>query len=303
VTTVLVGAGLLGAAVARTLRRDGELVLVASVPWSDPDAAVDAVLRSIGEAGPDWRLAWCAGSGVVGSSEGVLAAEVDVARRVVAGIGVPPSAVLLASSAGGVYAGSTTPPFTERHEVRPLAPYGRAKLDIEACFADLAARGSRLAVARFANLYGPGQDLTKPQGLVSQLCRSRLTGQPLVVYVDTDTLRDYVYADDAGAVGVAMLDRIAGEQPGTVVTKIVASGSPTTISGLVGAATRALRRRPPVVHARAAGGAQVRDLRLRSVVWRDLDRLVSTPLVVGLRRTADEVAAQHRAGLLDVTRK
>lgn len=302
-TTVLVGAGLLGSAVARTLRRDGESVLVAAVPWAEPDAAVDAVLSTADEAGPDWRLAWCAGSGVVGSSESDLAAEVDVARRVVAGIDVAPKAVLLASSAGGVFAGSSGPPFTERHEVRPLAPYGQAKLAVEASFADLAARGSRLAVARFANLYGPGQDMTKPQGLVSQLCRSRLTGQPLVVYVDTDTMRDYVYADDAGAVAAAMLDRIAEAPEGAIVTKIVASGIPTTISGLVGAATRALRRRPPVVHARAAGGAQVHDLRLRSVVWPDLDRLVSTPLVVGLRRTADEVAAQHRAGLLDVTRK
>jgi UDP-glucose 4-epimerase len=303
VTTVLVGAGLLGSAVLRALRRQGEHVRVPSVPWADPDAAVAAVLATTRVAGPGWRLAWCAGAGVVGSSERDLAVEVDVVRRVLAGIDEPPSAVLLASSAGGVYAGSADPPFTERHEVRPLAAYGRAKLEVEASFGGLAARGSRVAIARFANLYGPGQDLTKPQGLVSQLCRSRLTGRPLTIYVDTDTLRDYVYADDAGVVAAAMLERVAGEPAGSVVTKIVASGSPTTVSGLVGAMTRALRRRPPVVHARAAGGAQVRDLRLRSVVWRDLDRLAATPLLVGLRNTADEVGAQHRAGLLDVTRK
>jgi UDP-glucose 4-epimerase len=189
-------------------------------------------------------------------------------------------------------------PASPCHQPRPLAPYGRAKLEIEASFADLAARGSRLAVARFANLYGPGQDLTKPQGLVSQLCRSRLTGQPLAIYVDTDTLRDYVYAEDAGAVAAAMLDRVAGEAPGTVVTKIVASGRPSTVAGLVGAVTRAQRRRPPVVHAARNQQAQVRDLRFRSVVWTDLDRLVVTPLVVGLRLTAEHVAAQHRAGRL-----
>lgn len=296
-TTVLVGAGLLGSAVLRVLRGGGERVLVPTVPWRDPDAAVEAVLRTTRDAGPDWRLAWCAGAGVVGSAERDLAAEVGVARRVVEGISTP-RAVLLASSAGGLYAGSAGPPFTERHEARPLAPYGRAKLEVEACFADLALRGSRVAVARFANLYGPGQDLAKSQGLVSALCRSRLTGRPLVLYVDTDTLRDYVYVDDAAAVAVAMLDRIAGEAPGTLVTKIVASGRPTTVSGLIAAATRAFRRRPPVVHAGRANAAQVRDLRLRSVVWPDLDRLISTPLVVGLRLTADEVAARHRMGLL-----
>jgi len=42
----------------------------------------------------------------------------------------------------------------------------------------------------------------------------------------------------------------------------------------------------------------VRDLRLRSRVWVDLDRLVRTPLVVGLRATAEGVAARHRAARL-----
>ena len=302
-TTVLVGAGLLGSAVARTLRARARACWWPSVPWGDPDAAVDAVLRTIAEAGPDWRLAWCAGSGVVGSSESDLAAEVDVARRVVAGIEVPPSAVLLASSAGGVYAGSAVPPFTERHEVRPLAPYGRAKLEVEASFADLAARGSRLAVARFANLYGPGQDLTSRRAS-SRSCAAAASPASPWSSTSTPTRCATTCTPTTPARSRPRCSTGSrGSQPGAIVTKIVASGSPTTISGLVGAATRALRRRPPVVHARAAGGAQVRDLRLRSVVWRDLDRLVSTPLVVGLRHTADEVAAQHRAGLLDVTRK
>ena len=72
-----------------------------------------------------------------------------------------------------------------------------------------------------------------------------------------------------------MLDRVAGEPPGTVVVKIVASGQATSIAGLVGAATRVFRRRPPVVYAARRSSGQVRDLRFRSLVWTDLDALVS----------------------------
>ena len=64
-----------------------------------------------------------------------------------------------------------------------------------------------LLVGRISNLYGPGQNLAKPQGLVSQLCRAQLTRQPLSVYVSLDTMRDYLYVDDAAAMVVAATRR------------------------------------------------------------------------------------------------
>jgi UDP-glucose 4-epimerase len=301
VTTLLVGHGLLGAHVRRVLEGQGEDVHLAAVPWSDPQAALEALLRAAAGAGPDWRLAWCAGAAVVGADTAAADAEVDLVRRFVAEVARVPRAVLLASSAGGVYAGSVGPPFTESHDVRPTSPYGQAKLEIESAFGSLAASGTRLAIGRLANLYGPGQDLGKRQGLVSQLCMSRVTGRPLGVYVSVDTLRDYVYVDDAAAVTVAMLDRVSGEVPGTVVVKIVASGRSISIAGLISAATRAFRRRPPVVYAVRPSSGQVRDLRLRSHVWTDLDALVATPLVVGLRATAEDIASQHRQARLVLT--
>jgi UDP-glucose 4-epimerase len=302
-TVLLVGRGLLGARVHTDLVSTAADVRCVSVPWSDQEAALAALLGAAGSAAEGaadgaWDLAWCAGAGVVGTSAEVLTAEVELVRRFVAELDRPPRAVFLASSAGGLYAGSTGLPFTEDHDPHPASPYGHAKLEIEHALAGLAERGTRVAIARIANLYGPGQDLTKPQGLVSQLCLSRLTGRPLGVYVSVDTLRDYVYVDDAARVATAMLGRVAGEPPGTVVVKIVGSGHATSIAGLVGAATRAFRRRPPVVYAARRNSGQVRDLRFRSLVWTDLDALVSTPLLVGLRATAAGVEAEHRAGRL-----
>ena len=302
-STLLVGHGLLGAGVVRALGKTGRTAAVAQVPWNDADAALEALLAAarssvVAAAGSGWRLLWCAGAGVVATSAEQLRGEVDLVERFVAEVETPPEALFLASSAGGVYAGSTDPPFTEAHEPVPASPYGRAKLDIELAIGRLADRGSRVAIARYANLYGPGQNLTKPQGLISQLCLSRLTGRPVQVYVSTDTLRDYVYADDAAAVAVAMLDRSAGLPPGTVVTKIVATGQTTSVLGLVSATTRVTRRRPLLVQTSRRLGPQTLDLRLRSVVWTDLQHLVSTPLLVGLQATAEGVAQQHRAARL-----
>jgi len=302
VTTLVVGRGLLGGAVYRLLGDSGREPQGVTVPWSDPDRALSALngaaADAAGRADGAWDLVWCAGAGVVATSEEALDGEVALLRSFLDGVDRPPRAMFLASSAGGVYAGSSHPPFSESHDPRPASAYGAAKLATETAARALAARGTRVAIGRYANVYGPDQDLGKPQGLVSQLCLGRVTGKPVRIYVSMDTLRDYVYVEDAAAVAVAMLDRVAEEPESTVVVKIVASGVGTTVAELVSASTRGFRRRLPVVQAVRGDAGQVRDLRLRSRVWVDLDRLVRTPLVVGLRATAEGVAARHRAARL-----
>ncbi|GAB3265082.1 NAD-dependent epimerase/dehydratase family protein [Nocardioides dilutus] len=304
-TTLLVGRGLLGRAVSRRLERQGQTPHAVSVTWADRDRALRELIQASSlcadEGDEDgWRLAWCAGAGVVNTPEEELLEEVSLLEAFLAALARPPRSMFLASSAGGVYAGSDQPPFTERHAPCPVSAYGRAKLAAEAAGARLAvSRGTRVAIGRLANLYGPDQALRKRQGLLSQLCLGRVTGQPVHLYVSTDTLRDYLYVDDAAAVAVAMLDRVGLEVESTVVIKIVASGRAATISEVVGASTKAFRRRVPLVRAVIDDSGQVRDLRLRSEVWTDLDSLVRTPLVVGLRATAEGVAAEHRSGRLD----
>jgi UDP-glucose 4-epimerase len=317
VTWVVGSSGLLGQHVKASV---GEVFPARAVPWDDPEAAKAVLRQGFHElllragSGP-WNVAWCAGAGVVATSSEQLAAERsvfrgfldDVADRISStsrtGEGSA-GALFFASSAGGVFADSTQPPFTEDSEPRPRTPYGVTKLSMEADLRSFAAAtGTPALVGRIANLYGPGQNLAKPQGLVSQICRSHLTGQPLLLYVPLDTMRDYIYVKDCAAVIAAGLvglrSRVVLGADGPVITKVIASGQATTIGGLLAESARIFRRRPRVaLGSSPAAWGQVHDLRLRSSVWTELDQLVRTALPVGLAATAQDVGQRLREARL-----
>lgn len=303
----VVGAGgLVGRHLVTALRREGWQVRTSRVPWHD-QAAASAVLAgdltrfAEDRTGRRWLLAWCAGAGVVATSEDALAGELRVFERFVGLLGDSAEAgedgvVVLASSAGGLYAGSSGPPFTEDTVPAPLVPYGRTKLAMERALTDVAARtGLRAVLGRLANVYGPGQTLGKPQGLLSQLCLSDATTRPLPVFVSLDTIRDYVYVSDLARMMVRCAGLARAAPPGSATVKVLASGRPVTVGHLVGEARRVFHR--PLRTVTVPGGrGQVLDLRLASVRWTEVDALADTPLAAGLAATAADVRARVVAG-------
>lgn len=309
-TTLVVGQGLLGRAVSRRLAgrggtavADTEVLRTVHVPWGRPADALTALTdaaRDAASVDPHWSLVWTAGAGVIATRPEALAAEVELFRAFVDRIPVAPAAMFLASSAGGAYAGSPDrPPFTEESVARAASPYGHAKLAMEEAAGRLASRGTRVLIGRLSNLYGPGQDLTKPQGLVSQLCLTHVTRQPLHIYAAMDSLRDYLYVDDAAAKVVDCLDRLATEENGRIAVKILASGHSMSVGSVIGEASRAFRRRPHLVIRSAP--TQIMDLRLQSATWTSVDRSHATPFPVGLVATADHIGqALFRGGLASV---
>ena len=270
------------------------------MPWGDPAAAQRSILDAadrVAAASGAWRLAWCAGAGVIGTSAEALAVEEALFAQVVRGLRPVPHTVFLASSVGGAFASSpSSPPFTEHSSAVATAPYGRAKLAMEAVAAELSARGSRLAVARISSLYGPGQNLAKPQGLVSQLCLSQVTGRPLGIYASLDTLRDYLFAPDAAAMVAGLMDAVGQQQASTTVVKILASGRAVSIAALIGECRRVVRRSPRISFRPPTGHSL--DLRVRSTVLTELDALARTTLPAGLAATARDIAARLASGSL-----
>jgi UDP-glucose 4-epimerase len=305
-TWVVGSGGLVGRHVAAELATAGHEVLTTTVPWHDEEASVRALTAQVERFAEvrverPWALAWCAGAGVVATGEEALATEVRVFERVADALSasVTPGedgVVFLASSAGGLYAGSAPAPFDERTAPRPLVAYGRAKLAMEDAVHGLAeATGLRAVLGRLANVYGPGQTLGKPQGLLSQLCLADATGRPLPVFVSMDTIRDYLYAGDAARMVVRSIALARAEPAGTVVTKVLASGRPVTVGYLVSEARRVFHR--PLRTIPVGGGAgQVLDLRLESRLWPEVDALAATPLPAGLARTSADVRARVASG-------
>lgn len=312
-TWVVGGGGLLGGAVRSALPQAAWSPAV-PVRWGSAAESVPGLVAAAAECaraarGRGWQVAWCAGAGVTGTTTDELDVELSVLERTLAALadlsGTGLTTLFLASSAGGVYAGAhgqgSGPPFDERTPPRPLAPYGRAKLKAEALVRDWSASTAVPAViGRIGNLYGPGQNLAKPQGLISQLCRSHLTGQPLSVYVPLDTVRDYVYSADCGAVVRDVMARSRRQArvdgaPGVHV-KVLASQRGVTVGAVIAELRRLFKRAPRIVlGASSAAAVQARDLRLRSVVWTDLDARQVTPLPVGMKVTAEHLLRQLQA--------
>ncbi|MBC7559282.1 MAG: NAD-dependent epimerase/dehydratase family protein [Dermatophilaceae bacterium] len=254
-----------------------------------------------------WTVAWCAGAGVMGTSAQALRLELEALRVTLDTLAAAPraseGAFFFSSSAGGVYAGVSAPPYDESSPVRPLADYGRAKLDGEAIVTAWSRRtGTPTLIGRIANLYGPGQNLGKAQGLISQICRTHLTGQPLSIYVSLDTLRDYLYAPDCARLIVAGLARLRQDQTATrlsVVTKVLASQRAITIGAVLGEMGRIFKRSPRIVlGASAVAAVQPKDLSLRSKVWPELDRRSLTPFPVGVANTAADLLRRLQTGAL-----
>lgn len=291
----IIGRGLLGRAVARA-RPDAPFGV--DVPdWQDPDAAArvltEALGRFVATASPAERLqiTWSAGRAVTSTPRERVEVEVEVFRRFVAALGSLDATVrarltvALASSVGGAYASSPLAPFTEVTPVAAASAYGEGKLAMERVLREGAAAGGWTAlVARITNLYGPGQDLGKAQGLISILVRAHLTGTPASIYVPLDTLRDYVYEDDAARMLAAAAERAAATAPGTTTVKIIGSGRAVSIGALIGELRRLHRRRGMIVLGGGDARGQALDLRVRSRVWPDLDGLARTTLPEGLSR-------------------
>ena len=330
---VICRGGLLGQSLETAFDPTGSSDLLWRAPepiaWLAPRAGADDLRHQVGEflrAAGDrpWSVAWCAGAGVTDSSGQALQLELAALGETLDALAAAPrgsdGVFFFASSAGGVYAGVDAPPYDESSPVRPLGAYGQAKLDAEALVTAWSHRtGTPSLIGRIANLYGPGQNLAKAQGLISQICRSQLTGQPVSIYVSLDTLRDYFFAPDCAELIVDGLARLRHEQSVTqqgggvgvatgsgagevtvlVTTKILASQRAVTIGAVIGEMRRIFKRSPRVVlGATPVSALQAKDLSLRSRVWPDLDRRTLTPFPVGVAITAADLLRRLQVGAM-----
>jgi UDP-glucose 4-epimerase len=304
--------GLLGGAVETAIAKQGQVWHPPfDINWSEFRLAQDqlqSACRSFAEtSGPSsWQIAWCAGPGISTTSSRSLTQETQhitlLLNEIARAFGptrLQSGALFLSSSAGGVYGASPAAPHDEGSLLLPATPYGFNKVAQES----LVSRWNRetgvpVLIGRISNLYGPRQNPFKGQGLITQVCLHTLTRRPLILRVPMDTIRDYIYAEDAGCLISRALTRLRDEQAShSVVVKIVASHRPVTI-GYIFAQVRLVLKRPlTVLVANAAETKQEpRDLRLVSTIWADLDRCQTTSLPEGIRTVVNGLMVMTSRG-------
>lgn len=143
---------------------------------------------------------------------------------------------LLFASSSSVYGNQAKMPFAETDDVgRPISPYAASKRS-----AELLAHTWRhlydfdVACVRLFTVYGPRQ---RPDLAIHKFVRLALAGQPIPLYGDGSTRRDYTYVSD-------IVDGIARllQQPGAWGYGIfnLGNGTPVTLLDMVRAVEKAL---------------------------------------------------------------
>jgi UDP-glucose 4-epimerase len=217
----VVGAsGFLGSSVARRLAGSG--ATVHAYTRTRP-IVVDGVLDA--EAARASTIYWAAtrinpylaasDKELVEADRRTFATFIDSARAT-----NPDARVVLFSSGGTVY-GDAGAPFKEVDPTRPLNEYGAAKAALEEVLLESLDHGT---VVRVANAYGPGQSKAPGQGVIGHWLRALLAGEPVQVYGDLSTARDYVFVDDV----TEALVRLHGLPVRSSVYNI-GSGRPTSL--------------------------------------------------------------------------
>lgn len=133
------------------------------------------------------------------------------------------------SSGGTVYGKPEYTPIDEKHPTDPLVSYGITKLAIEKyllMFERL--HGIKANILRVANPYGERQRIETAQGAVGVFLHRALTGQPIEIWGDGSTTRDYIYISD---VAEAFCRAVAYDGPESVFN--ISSGTGTSLNDLL----------------------------------------------------------------------
>jgi UDP-glucose 4-epimerase len=113
--------------------------------------------------------------------------------------------LIFASSGGTVYGKPLHLPIHENHPLNPINAYGAGKAAVEMYLgAYRAVYGLDCRVARLANPFGAGQDLTKGLGAATTFIHNALSHLPLVIWGDGEIIRDFIHISDAAAGLVAL---------------------------------------------------------------------------------------------------
>ena len=189
---------------------------------------------------------------------------------------------LFASSGGAGYGEQERFPADESHPVRPVSPYGAAKMSVELYLNFYRAQyGLDYAALRYSNVYGPRQDPHGEAGVVAIFASLLLRRQTAIVNGDGEQTRDFVYVGDVVRANVAALDRGEG------MSVNIGTGIETSINTVFRTLRDLAGSRQEEIHGPAMPGEQQRSCLENRMASYELGWYPEVSLEEGLARTLD----------------
>jgi UDP-glucose 4-epimerase len=200
------------------------------VEWVVGDASSPGLIE--GAIDSMHTVVWCAGR-LLPSSPVESLAEIDDLSPLVTTLRAlarqPETRLVFLSSGGTVYGPDAARPTAETEPLAPKTPYAAVKVRSER-WIDVFRRDSGVdaVTLRCSNIYGPGQQTGRPQGIVAHALDSIVQERPLELFSDPSSTRDYVFIDDVSQVISACAER--RDAPHTMN---VGSGRATSLGDVV----------------------------------------------------------------------
>ncbi|MDX2132202.1 MAG: GDP-mannose 4,6-dehydratase [Planctomycetota bacterium] len=197
---------------------------------------------------------------------------------------------LVVASSSSVYGNATTAPFREDQDVsQPISPYAATKRACELIgYTHHIITGMPTAMLRFFTVYGPRQ---RPDLAIAKFIAAIARGEPITLFGDGTTSRDYTFIDDIVAGVLAAYDRIPTH--GYRVWNL-GSDAPISLAAMVRTIERVVGRAAVIERAPMQQGDVERT-------WADLTRARAelsyaprTPFEEGVRRQWDWWRAESR---------
>lgn len=189
---------------------------------------------------------------------------------------------LFASSGGAGYGEQETPFAAETHPLRPVSPYGVAKMAVEMYLHYYHVQhGLDYTALRYSNVYGPRQDPHGEAGVVAIFSERLLRGQAAIINGDGEQTRDYVYVGDVVRANTAALARGGGRSIN------IGTGIETSVNTIFRILRSLSGNRQEEIHGPAMPGEQRRSCLENGLALEELGWYPETLLEEGLSRTLE----------------
>jgi UDP-glucuronate 4-epimerase len=202
---------------------------------------------------------------------------------------------LVFASSSSVYGLDSAVPFKESEPcLRPLSPYAATKRANELMlFTAHHLDALDVTCLRFFTVFGPRQ---RPDLAIHKFARLISAGQPIELYGDGSTSRDYTFIDDIVDGVVAAIDELGRGAPGYRIYNLGGSRT-TTLRGLVDMISDGLGRKPTIEWRPEQPGDMKRTLADLTLSGRALGYAPRVSLEEGMARFLAWFRAQSPPGL------